>query len=93
MSQSRKHKWQIVIKELSYDISAREPLLYFYTITFLRLRDLLVSGGSGGSGGASNGMPTTALGDNLGGLIGTPKPADGTPYPGEGPVTPYPGTS
>lgn len=65
---SRAHYWQIAIKDFSYDMSNRDPLLYYYTLTFVRLADYLSPAGPS--------LPTAvpgvsqSFGSALGGLVG-----------------------
>ena len=65
---SRLHYWEIAIRDFSYTTSARDPLLLYYTLSFIRIRDYLSPAGPSlptGVPGVSQG-----LGGALGGLLG-----------------------
>lgn len=65
---SRLHYWEIAIRDFNYTMSARDPLLFYYSISFVRLRDYLSPAGPS----LPTGVPGVGqgLGSALGGLLG-----------------------
>ena len=65
---SRLHYWEIAIRDFTYNMASRDPLLFYYTLSFVRLRDYLSPAGPS--------LPTSVpgvsqgLGDALGGVTG-----------------------
>lgn len=65
---SRAHFWQIAITRFRYEMSEQNPLLYFYSLSFVRVLDYLSPAGPSlptGTPGVSQG-----LGSALGNLVG-----------------------
>lgn len=64
----RLHYWEIAIRDFQYTMAARDPLLFYYELTLVRLRDYLSPAGPS--------LPTSVpgvsqgVGDALGGLLG-----------------------
>lgn len=63
---ARLHAWRVWVKELSYEIRSTDPLLYYYSLTLLRLKDYLSPVGPS----LPPGLPSlSSIGSTLGGLF------------------------